>query len=583
MLGFRKKILLFDILLVVLILACLVPLAGLTVHQIVQRSLSQRAKVLITHLQRTSNTEELIAFIEKSPEFALQPLSLLDATGTSLYSSLPIEMQATDLEIQAALQKGQGFAERSIADGGGPVYCVATRFTLQGKTYILDLLFQGSEINQLKFDFELAIVGLTILLLIVSGIFHTFVVQKITSPIQQVIDCIRPYKEGKEELLPKIVLKKEMQGGEFSKLVHILNSLTERIQSQIDRLTRQQNETREILESINEGIIAVDASAKVTFANQVAYQMLAVEQASLVGLPLNATKSASTELVQKCHELLLHALQLSEPNMHTWAQKGPLYFHLIAAPLTHQHGALLVLQDKTSDFKMVEMGKDFIANASHELRTPITIIRGFAETLQDLPDLSQAMLKEITDKIVKTCGRLDKLVRSLLTLADIENLSEERLQPVDLQVIVENCKHLFLAAHPDVQLHIRSSMTRVPILADADLIELAILNLLENALRYSQPPAKIDIEMRQENGEIQLCVQDQGIGIAEADLPRIFDRFYTVDKARSRKSGGTGLGLSIVKTIIEKHRGHVSVASQLHKGSTFILAFPSKADALLVR
>lgn len=415
-------------------------------------------------------------------------------------------------------------------------------------------------------------------LLIVLSLLHAIVIYAILHPMQQIIDRIKPYKEGKEEALPRIVLNHKIQGNEFNQLGDTLNSLTERIQDQLDRLHRQRKETEDILESINEGIIATDTSAKITFVNQVACRMLGIASDALLQQTLPSIQTFSGGLPKKCHELVLHALQTAEPIVQTWILRGkePLYLNLIAAPLTHRNGSLLVLQDQTSDYKVIEMGKDFIANASHELRTPITIIRGFAETLQDLPELSQEMLHDITEKIVRTCGRLDKLVRSLLTLADMENLSVDRFKATDLIALAENCKHLFLMAHPTAQLTIQCELDRASIAADTDLFDLALLNLLENAMKYSQAPVQIEMGVYREGEELYLSVRDWGIGIAKSDLPHIFDRFYTVDKARSRKSGGAGLGLSIVKTIIEKHNGRVTVASELGQGSVFILALPEK-------
>jgi PAS domain S-box-containing protein len=402
------------------------------------------------------------------------------------------------------------------------------------------------------------------------------VVQYIMRPVQQIVDAIRPYKEGKEELLPRVVLNEAMQGGEFSKLASTLNSLTERIQKQIENLTRQREETEEILESLGEGIIATDTSAKVTFVNRAACRMLEIQRDQILQQALSGIKTHSSELSKKCHELIIHALQTSEPSLHTLTlrDKGPLYLDLISAPLAHQNGALLVLQDKTSDYKIVELGKDFIANASHELRTPITIIRGFAETLQDLPELSEEMLREITEKIVRTCIRLDKLVRSLLTLSDIENLSQDRFKPTDLILLAENSKHHLLAANPTVQIAIHTDLEVAPIVADADLLELAIINILENGMKYSAGVPHIEMTLEQKGHEVSLCIQDKGIGISQADLAHIFDRFYTVDKARSRKSGGAGLGLSIVKTIVDKHKGRIAVTSELGRGSRFTLTLP---------
>ena len=393
---------------------------------------------------------------------------------------------------------------------------------------------------------------------------HQVILYQFTRPIGQIIHAIE--KQGKYIPLESI------KDPEFNKLASTLNSLTEQIQQQVEHLTTQKEETAEILESIEEGIIAVDTSAKITFVNRTACRMLNANSSQMLR---QTVQSIPSELAKKCHELILDALQTSESIVHTVTcrDKEIVRLDLIAAPLAHQDGALLVLQDKTADYRIVELGKDFIANASHELRTPITIIRGFAETLQDLPDLSKEMLHEITEKIVRTCVRLDKLVRSLITLSDIENLSQERLRSADLVLLAENCKHHLLAATPSAQIVIRSDCESAPIVADADLLELAILNILENGVKYSSTPAHIEMWIHKTEEEVQLKIQDRGIGMAPADLPHIFNRFYTVDKARSRKSGGAGLGLSIVKTIVEKHKGTISVASEVGKGSTFKIAF----------
>jgi two-component system phosphate regulon sensor histidine kinase PhoR len=437
---------------------------------------------------------------------------------------------------------------------------------------------QTKEINQLTFNFEIGILVFTVLFLMISSVLRTILIQFMMKPVQQIINAILPYKEGKEELPPRIVLTESIPSGEFNKLASTLNSLTERIQKQIEYLTRQREDTEEILESIGEGIIAVDPSARVTFANRTACRMLGVSSEKVLGKTLDEIEVEEEGLAKKCHELMIHALQTSESSVQTWIMREALYLDLISAPLAHRDGALLVFQDKTSDYRIVELGKDFIANASHELRTPITIIRGFAETLQDLPEISQKMLHEIVEKIVRTCIRLDKLVRSLLTLADIENLSENRFKQVDLIPLVENCVHHLLTVNPNAKVHIHTSLNSALIVADSDLFELAIMNILENAVKYSSAPAHIDITIQSNEEEISLRIEDHGIGISEKDLPHIFERFYTVDKARSRKSGGAGLGLSIVKTIIEKHKGKVLATSELGKGSvfTFLLSLTQK-------
>lgn len=383
-------------------------------------------------------------------------------------------------------------------------------------------------------------------LFVLYGLTHWILLYRLGRPMQKILDAISPYQE--EALLPRIVLNE----GEFSKLASTLNSLSQRVQKQIDTEVNQRKETEGILESLGEGVVAFDPTGKITFANRVASRMLSVCRGEFLG---------ETRLAKKCHELVLQALQTAESTTESWTEGGRVYLELTSAPLVHQSGAILVLQDK-------QVGKDFIANASHELRTPITIIRGFAETLNDFPNMSPDMVRNITKKIVRTSERLDKLIKSLLTLADIEHLSEKRFVTVDLASLAENCKHMLLTAHPEVQFTLKTA-PNIYVQADADLLDLALMNLLENAVRYSSIPAQIELSIEKQGNDVAACVTDHGIGIPSQDLPHIFGRFYTVDKARSRKSGGSGLGLSIVKTIVEKHSGKVTVSSELGKGSVF--------------
>ena len=418
---------------------------------------------------------------------------------------------------------------------------------------------------------HIGILGLGTVILLVYTLLTVILVLRFSWPIQIILDAITPYQEEKVEYLPRIVIPRG-HSEEFNKLATTLNSLTEKIRKQIETLKSQRKEIRGILESLAEGVIAVDTSATIIFANRVACQMLSLPHE--VGIKCHFS---DRPLHKKCQELVLEALQTSESIKQGWVEplpQGNVYYDLFSAPLSEQSGAILVLFDKTSDHKLMEMGKHFIANASHELRTPITILRGFAEMLQDSRKLSPTVLNDIGLKMVKTCTRLEKLVKSLLMLADIENLHEEQFYPCDLISIAENCQHLLLTAHPGVHISFYKEIKSAPILADGDLLDMAIMNILENAVRYSPSPAHIEMTASQNaEGQYQLAIIDLGIGIPEVDLPHIFNRFYTVDKARSRKFGGSGLGLSIVRTIVEKHKGKITVASELKKGSRFTLTF----------
>lgn len=169
---------------------------------------------------------------------------------------------------------------------------------------------------------------------------------------------------------------------------------------------------------------------------------------------------------------------------------------------------------------------------------------------------------------------MDTLVKNLLTLADLENIPQSRFQPCDLVSLADNCLHLLQTLSPETSIKIEKSKDAIMVDADPDLLELAMMNLLENGVKYSKPPAHLTIHLEEKKQDVTIAIEDQGIGIPTEDVPHIFDRFYTVNKAHSRRLGGAGLGLSIVKTIIEKHEGTITVVSQPNHGTTFTITLP---------
>ena len=182
--------------------------------------------------------------------------------------------------------------------------------------------------------------------------------------------------------------------------------------------------------------------------------------------------------------------------------------------------------------------------------------------------------EKVTEKIMRNCSRMTALIKDLLTLADIENIPSSRLSECHLENVVNRCKSMVLELFPEAVIEVKKQKEEAKLVADEDLLELAIMNLIENAAKYSPKPAKITVTLDDMEDHLTIKVADQGLGIPLEDQEHIFDRFYTVDKAHSQKMGGSRLGLSIVKTIIEKHFGTVELKSELGKGSTFIVTLP---------
>jgi two-component system phosphate regulon sensor histidine kinase PhoR len=433
---------------------------------------------------------------------------------------------------------------------------------VSGSLFAFFLILQQLIVPSLQ-TFVMGIAVFVFYLFLASLFLHQW-----SRPLEQIMDTFIPCRDGR---IPQPIVEDWGRKNAFSEFILSLNSLTERMHMHMQLSQDKDKEMEGILDSLNEGVIVFNVRSNVIFVNQMACKMFDVSRESLIGRSLSCY-GGQRSLLQKCHEIVLHALQSSETRTGKWTSEK-LYLDLVASPLMHQAGVILVIQDKTSDYKMLEVGKTFVANASHELRTPITIVRGFAEMLQNVLELSPETMIDITAKIVRTCDRLDKLVKSLLTIADLEHFSLDRFRLCSVKSLIENCHHLLSIAYPQVRCRV-SCDENLFVLGDFDLLDLAIMNLLENGVKYSSSSSEIRLDVGHKERFVTISVRDEGIGIPSSDLPYIFDRFYTVDKARSRKSGGAGLGLSIVKTIVEKHLGSVSVISEYGQGTTFTITLP---------
>jgi two-component system phosphate regulon sensor histidine kinase PhoR len=242
-------------------------------------------------------------------------------------------------------------------------------------------------------------------------------------------------------------------------------------------------------------------------------------------------------------------------------------------------GVVAVLHDITRLKELENIRKDFVANVSHELRTPLTSIRGFAETLLDGALEDSNNNRRFVEIIKSHALRLSDLTMDLLTLATLESESFQ-LKPEAIDVpalvheVLESFRPLGHTKRQELEAVIEPGLP--PIKADRDRIRQVLINLLDNAVKFTPEEGRISVEvcLNAEGTGVELHVKDRGIGIPSSDLPRIFERFYRVDKARSREQGGTGLGLAIVKHIVEAHRGHVSVKSTLGQGSDFCVTLP---------
>ncbi len=583
MLSFHKKIFISFVLAFVIIIGVLFPFTASTVRKISYKAMEDKSEELIAKLISAPNNDALVRRLKEQRVLFFFRISVITDERKVLYDShtkrllgkrFSQEYTVDHPEILEAFQKGVGYHEDYSELLGQKFSYFAKAFDFHGKTYVLRTAFPYKYITDLTHDFEVGMIVVAVVILTLFTLMTWFIITYLTKPIQQIIDAIQPYQEGEEFLLPEIKIQKN-SSDEFLKLASTLNSLTKKIQRQIESLIQERNEKRAVLESLVEGVIAIDSQMLITYANETILRFLNIRSRDdILG------KAFTFELQPKCYELLKSCQQLQKPLTDTLEiqVEGPkIYCDLVAAPKFDNTGAILVLEDKTAHYRILEMRKDFIANASHELKTPITIIRGFAETLQDNPSLPLEVITSITEKIVRNCNRMTHLIKDLLALADIEKLSESRLSECDMIHLLNTCREMILNVHPTAHIVINNTSNKeIFLTVDASLMELALMNLIENAAKYSTSPADITITLEDGEQSLKIMIADKGIGIPKNDLDSIFERFYTVDKAHSQKMGGSGLGLSIVKTIIDKHYGKITVDSEVEKGTTFTLIIPKR-------
>jgi two-component system, OmpR family, phosphate regulon sensor histidine kinase PhoR len=579
--SFRKKIFISYLIVFLIFTLLLYPVVTQLIQEIQERNLRHRTEILIAHIQSTPNFDALLERLKQEARSLFFRVTLLDPQKGILYDSHPpphgkrteIQNLLTRLEIAKAIKAGIGYDVRFSPSFDQEMAYMAVRFNYKGTDYVLRSIFPYGEISNLTRDLGLTFLFLGIAILLLFSLLAWLIIHFLTLPVTQIIQAIKPYQLGKSAHIPQIPLSHEIRpNDEFGQLAETLNSLTKRIENQIASLTHAKNEKSAILESLVEGVIAVDQDLVVNYTNNAAGMLLDQNVKALIGQKFALIGfPACEELIREAQKKQSPVVLFLKPE-----RKQKRFLEAVALPRGKEGGAILVLQDKTGLHKIVELGRDFIANASHELKTPITIIRGFAETLYDHPELSRAVYREITEKIVSNCQRMDTLVKNLLTLAAVdEQLPRSRLQECDFVDLAQEAIQTILSVHPEAEIQLQTQGEGpFYLMADSDLIHQAILNLLDNAVKYSKSPAQIAVTIEKKTATIDVYISDKGIGIPQEDLDRIFERFYAVDKSHSRSMGGSGLGLSIVERIIEKHQGQIEVASELGKGTTFHISLP---------
>lgn len=521
----------------------------------------------IVPLLKEGNNKQLDSLIKDLGKRIDTRITIMDPEGLVLADSEQnpefMENHSTRPEILKALYGETGTALRYSTTVKEEMLYVAILVKEQGESLgVLRVSLFLKQINSLLNGVKMNFLKVVIVLILLSLATALFFARSLSSPIKELVHASSRVAAGDFDV--KVYLKSK---GELQKLAESFNEMVMRIKELVTELSQQKESLNVIIRSITEGLMVLDKKGKILLGND-SFKKITNNQ----------------NILGKYYWEVIREPDLGELIKKTGREKSSLIeelgigdrtFICSATFLRGYDETVVTMHDITKIKGLERIKKDFVVNVSHELRTPLTAIKGFMETIEDLVDDKERRYVEI---VLKHTERLINIVGDLLTLSELEGSSLKlELEEMDLGKLVEDILNIYEKniREKDLNVVFESEDNLGMVEADPYKLEQMFINLIENAIRYTEE-GEIKISVRRGDKEIIIEVADTGIGIPPKYLPRIFERFYVVDKSRSRKLGGTGLGLSIVKHIVLLHNGKIDVKSVPGRGTTFIIRLPLK-------
>ncbi|OYD08395.1 two-component system histidine kinase PnpS [Paludifilum halophilum] len=500
-------------------------------------------------------------------------VTLIDREGRALADSEkdPAEMGNLSRfpEVKRALQNRteDGFNRVTTADRLDVFIPVQRENRVRGAVRLsLDL----QDVNQSLSQVWVSLIGGLAMAYIAAVLIGSRYASKITRPLEEITRVASDIARNKfHRRIP--VTKRD----EIGRLASAINRMAASLKVQLETIRKSERRLTSVIETMDSGLLMVDSDERIILANQAIHRFFNLKTSQLLRKPLS-----ERAVFHDLYHLYLRCKESGEKV----SEELHIYFpeeRILEANLTPVWGetgigVVAVLHDITAIRHLEQMRTEFVANVSHELKTPVTSLRGFAETLLDGAAEDPEMRREFLEIIHHESLRLERLIGDLLDLSKIEsrkvrlNLEEVRADDL-IQRTVRTIEKQIRQEELDLHLELEKSFT---VRVDQDRFSQILINLLSNAMSYTPAGGSITLSAGKEEKQWWVQVADTGIGIPEEDQPRIFERFYRVDKARSRESGGTGLGLAIVKHLVEAHHGSIHLESRPGEGTCFTLYFP---------
>ena len=564
----KKKLTLSILIILIFTLTIISSLFLITINNQYIESSKSRLKnnnSLILKVIGNEDPKNIVNFIKNNYKDNDIRVTLLDYKGNVLVDSkenrVELENHNKREEIINAKKNGEAYSVRYSNTRKVESVYFASKVN---NDYIIRSAIDMKDIKLLEKNYSKYYISIILFSFILSFLFSSRISMAMIKPIKNLEFVTARIARG--DFDRRVIINSE---DEIGRLGITFNAMADILENSLVEVRDKQNRLEAILKSMDSGVVAIDKEFKVIMINPYANKLFGIKRDIIGENLMDNIRDFELERVLKDKEPGYKEINI------LWPEKRTLRIKTTDIISKYDNiGTVAVVQDITDIKKLENMREQFVANVSHELKTPLTSIKGFSETLKYVEDKKnrEKFLQIINDE----ADRLTRLINDILVLSNIEKQKQELIkEEIDLNELIEKVYCLVKKSAEDKNIKINIVGGKVLLLiGNKDKYNQMIINLIDNAIKYTEPNGEVNIGTRQDKDNIIFWVEDTGVGISKEHLDRIFERFYRVDKARSRAEGGTGLGLAIVKHIVLGINGKIEVKSEPKKGTKFIVKIP---------